>query len=163
MSRGHAHRLMGAVGFMEIIKTSPRGDVFPKMEAQVRPLLRLPDPEQQVTAWVTAVERAEGGQPSAPEVKKAVLEILPPEGPVEKTTSRGQQRLDLIVKLKEVTRRKKSWDQVRELIEQLEALIWRGDFVFLWDSFPPLNYHHPASVRRTECRFFTPVSLGVNQ
>ena len=49
------------------------------MEAQVRPLLRLPDPEQQMTAWVMAVERAEGGQPSAPEVKQVVLEILHPE------------------------------------------------------------------------------------
>ncbi len=123
MSRGHAHRLLGAAGFLEILKTSPRGDVFPMMEAQVRPLLRLPDPEQQVTAWVTAVERAEGGQPSAPDVKKVVLEILHPEGPVEKPTSRAQQRFDLVVKLKEVTRQKKSWEQVRELIEQLEALI----------------------------------------
>ena len=93
------------------------------MEAQVRPLLRLPDPEQQVTAWVTAVERAEGDQPSAPDVKKVVLEILHPEGPVEKPTSRAQQRFDLVVKLKEVTRQKKSWEQVRELIEKREALI----------------------------------------
>ena len=55
------------------------------MEAQVRPLLRLPDPEEHVTTWVTAVERAEGGQPSTTEVKKVVLEILHLNGPGRNT------------------------------------------------------------------------------
>jgi hypothetical protein len=93
------------------------------MEAQVRPLLRLPDPEQQVSAWHTAVERAEGGQPSAPLVKEVVLEILHPEGPVAKPTSRTQQRIDLVVKLKKVIQQKKSWEQVEKLLGELEELL----------------------------------------
>ena len=123
MSRGHAHRLLGAAGFMEMLKTSPRGDVLPMMEAQVRPLLRLPDPEQQVDAWFTAVDRADGGQPSAPMVKEIVLERLNPDGPVEKPTSRSQQRFDLVVKLKAVIAKRKSWEDVEKLLVELETLV----------------------------------------
>jgi protein gp37 len=123
MSRGHAHRLMGAAGFMEMLKTSPRGDVLPVTEAQVRPLLRLPDPEQQVEVWCTAVERSDGGQPSQPLVTQLVLETKNPDGPVEKPISRAQQRFDLVAKLKAVIAKRKSWDDVEKLLAELETLV----------------------------------------
>jgi protein gp37 len=123
MSRGHAHRLLGAAGFLEILKTSPRGDIFPMMEAQVRPLLRLPEPEQQLEAWKTAVERAEGGQPSASAVKEVVTEILHPSGPAEKPPSRGQQRTDVFDRLKELIHQKKSWEEAEQVLKDLEPLI----------------------------------------
>lgn len=123
MSRGHAHRLLGAAGFMEMLKTSPRGDVLPMMEAQVRPLLRLEDPEQQVDVWFTAVDRADGGQPSAPMVKELVLEKLHPDGSAEKPTSRAQQRFDLVVKLKAVIAKRNSWEDVEKLLVELETLV----------------------------------------
>ncbi|MEO5912694.1 MAG: hypothetical protein ABIS50_00560 [Luteolibacter sp.] len=93
------------------------------MEAQVRPLLRLAEPEQQVAAWATAVERAKGGQPSAPNVRKVVSEILHPAGTVEKPASRGQQRTDLFGRLKELIQQKKSWDEVRQVLTDLEPLM----------------------------------------
>ena len=72
--------VFAAASFTEILKTLPRGNVLPQAEAQVRPLLRLPDPGQQVEVWATAVEQADGGQPSAPQVKKLVFEVLHPGG-----------------------------------------------------------------------------------
>jgi hypothetical protein len=123
MSRGHAHRLMGAAGFLEIVKTSPRGDVLPIMEAQVRPLLRLPEPEQQVAAWGMAVERAEGSQPTATQVREVVTEIMHPDGEVTKPSSRRQRRGELVLKLKEAVTKRQSWEQVEKLLADLEALI----------------------------------------
>jgi protein gp37 len=123
MSRGHAHRLMGAAGFLEIVKTSPRGDVLPIMEAQVRPLLRLPEPEQQVAAWGMAVERAEGSQPTATQVREVVTEIMHPDGEVTKPSSRGQRRGELVLKLKEAVTKRQSWEQVEKLLAELETLI----------------------------------------
>lgn len=123
MSRGHAHRLMGAAGFLELLKTSPRGDVLPETEAQVRPLLRLPEPEQQVKAWHRAVEIAGGGPPSGPQAKQAALEILHPDGPGQKTVSRGAQRIELVSRIKEVIRQEKSWKDVGNLLTELEKLL----------------------------------------
>ena len=123
MSRGHAHRLMGAAGFLEIVKTSPRGDVLPIMEAQVRPLLRLPEPEQQVAAWGIAVERAEGSQPTATQVREVVTEIMHPDGEVTKPSSRGQRRGELVAKLKEAVTKRQSWEQVEKMLAELETLI----------------------------------------
>jgi hypothetical protein len=44
----------GAGDLHRDLKTLPRGNVFPQAEAQVRPLLQLPDSEHQVTVWATA-------------------------------------------------------------------------------------------------------------
>ena len=122
MSRAHAHRLIGAAGFMETFKTSPIGDVFPMNEAQVRPLLKLPDEETQVKAWETAVKQT-GGQPSAIEVKTVVFDLLHPAGSAETPKSRAQQRIDLFTKIREVAHKKKSWKQVEEMLDELEALL----------------------------------------
>jgi hypothetical protein len=122
MSRGHAHRLMGAAGFLEILKTSPRGDVLPEMEAQVRPLLRLSEPEQQVTAWNRAVEIAGGGQPSGPQARQAVLEIQNPGGLVP-TPSPRAQRIELIRRIKEIIQHEQSWKDAAKLLVELEKLL----------------------------------------
>lgn len=124
MSRIHAYRMMQAHGVVEILKTLPRGNILPQMEAQVRPLLKLPDPEKQVEAWTIAVERSNGQQPSAPEVSEVVFEILHPEGAGDKVSpTRGQRRTDLVSRLREVIRKRKSWEQVEELLEELEGLL----------------------------------------
>jgi protein gp37 len=122
MSRGHAHRLLDAAEFLEVLKTSPRGDVLPQMEAQVRPILRLP-PEQQVEAWFTSVEEADNQQPTVPQVRKVVFEIEHPEGSGEKTQSRAQKRIDLVGRLKEAIGKRKSWEQVEKLLGELEELL----------------------------------------
>ena len=113
-----------AAGLTEILKTLPRGNVLPQAEAQVRPLLRLPEPEQQVEVWATAVEQADGGQHSAPQVKKLVFEALHPGGrsPHDSPALRSQQRKELVVQLREGVRRR-SWKQVERLLEKLETLM----------------------------------------
>lgn len=123
MSRGHAHRLLKASECMAMLKTSPIGDVLPVSESQVRPLLRLSDPAQQAEAWIAAVQKAEGHQPTAGEVTVATFEILHPDGPGEKPVSRARQRVELFSRLKEVIHTKKSWEQVEKLLEELEALL----------------------------------------
>jgi hypothetical protein len=123
MSRGHAHRLLEATEFVNFLKTSPRGDVLPAMEAQVRPILSLPDNEQRAEAWSTAIKASEGQQPTGPQVRKVVFEILHPDNGEEKPRSRGQQRVELVARLKKVIQRKKSWAQVEKLLEELEALL----------------------------------------
>ena len=96
---------------------------MPMTEAQVRPLLKLPVREQRVTAWETAVAQTEGKQPPAPVVTEVVFDILHPDGPAEKPKSRAEQRINLFTRLKDVTRKKKSWKQVEEILDELEALL----------------------------------------
>lgn len=123
MSRGHAHRLISAAELLVEMKTSPRGDVFPLMEAQVRPLLQLPDPEQRVEAWYSAVEQVEGEQPSAKVVKDVVFDILHPDGQNTKTKSRAEKRVALFTRLREVVQKKQSWSQVEKMLKDLEKLL----------------------------------------
>lgn len=122
MSRGHAHRLLDAFEFVKILKTSPRGDVLPQMEAQVRPILRLPE-EQRAEVWFTAVEEVGGKQPTPPQLRKMVFEILHPEGAGEKTESRAKQRQDVASRLKAAIQTRKSWDAVEKLLVELEGLL----------------------------------------
>lgn len=124
MSRVHAHRMIAAAGFTETLKTLPHGNVLPQAEAQVRPLLRLPDCEQQTAVWATAVEQADGGQPSAPQVKKLVFDVLHPEGrtPRDSPAVRSQRRMELVGQLREGVRQR-SWKQVEQLLAQLETLM----------------------------------------
>jgi hypothetical protein len=123
MSRGHAHRFLQASEcVLEMSKTSPIGDVLPVLESQVRPLLKLPEPTQRAQAWNTAVEKAEGKQPTAAEVAKAVFETQHPEGLKQKPPSRAQRRVELVGRLKECVRLK-SWTNAEELLDELETLI----------------------------------------
>jgi protein gp37 len=124
MSRIHAHRMIEAAGLIETFKTLPRGNVLPQTEAQVRPLLRLPETEQRLNVWSTAVEQAEGEQPSAPAVSKLVFEVLHPEGKSSKETpaNRAKKRVELVARLRDgVTKR--SWNDVEQLLAELEGLL----------------------------------------
>jgi hypothetical protein len=97
---------------------------LPQTEAQVRPLLRLPETEQRLNVWSTAVEQAEGEQPSAPAVSKLVFEVLHPEGKSSKETpaNRAKKRVELVARLRDgVTKR--SWNDVEQLLAELEGLL----------------------------------------
>jgi hypothetical protein len=96
---------------------------MPVSESQVRPLLKLAESEQQAQAWTTAVERAKGGQPTAAVVEEVVFEILNPDGPSERLPSRSQRRAALVGRIKEVVAKRKSWEQVEELMAELEELL----------------------------------------
>jgi hypothetical protein len=70
----------------ELAEELPIGNsVTPVSESQIRPLLRLPEPEQRAKAWTTAADNAEGNQPTVGEVGEVVFEILHPEGEDGKT------------------------------------------------------------------------------
>ena len=123
MSRVHAHRLVQASKCLADMKTLPIGNVLPLAESQVRPLLKLPEPKQRAKAWTTAVEKAEGNQPTAVEVSEVVFEILHPEGLAEKPPSRSERRLDVVDRLRKVITKRKSWEQVEQLLAELEDLL----------------------------------------
>jgi len=94
------------------------------MEAQVRPLMRLPDEGQQVEAWSTAVERSEGQQPSGPKVSEVVFEILRPEGQIHRDPPavRAKRRIELVAKLREGVNHR-SWREVEQTLAELEDLL----------------------------------------
>jgi hypothetical protein len=123
MSKVHASRLMRASQCFIAMKTLPIGNVSPVSESQVRPLLKLPEPEQQAQAWAAAVEKAEGGQPTAAVVQEIVFEILNPDGPIEKPPSRSQRRAGLLSRFQQVVAERESWEQLEELIAELEELV----------------------------------------
>lgn len=79
MGRQYANRLMDAAEIVGEIETSPIGDVSPSHESQVRPLKALPTPEERADAWSEAVQEAEGKQPTAKQVAKAVAKRQPPK------------------------------------------------------------------------------------
>lgn len=124
MSRIHAHRLLHATEFMRTLhETLPRGNVLPAMEAQVRPILKLGE-ERRIEAWEAAVERAGGKQPTAPEVKQVVFEILHPGGTNgDKPASSSRRRVELAGQLRAAVRERKSWEEVERLVEELEKLL----------------------------------------
>jgi protein gp37 len=123
MSKVHASRLMRASQCFIAIKTLPIGNVLPVSESQVRPLLKLEDSEKRAAAWVAAVEKAEGNQPTAADVQEVVFEILHPEGSPEKPPSRSQRRAELVGRLRTVIAERKSWDDLESLMSELEELL----------------------------------------
>lgn len=123
MTRAHASRLMRASACMAELKTSPIGDVLPVAESQVRPLLKLTNPEDRVEVWTKAVEKADGKQPTAADVLEVVMEVLEPEGGEEKPPTLGECRTDVVGRLRSVVSQRKSWKEVEELLSELEELM----------------------------------------
>jgi hypothetical protein len=121
LSKSYASRMINAT---RVAGKLPIGNaVTPVSESQVRPLLKLPEPEQQAQAWAAAVEKAEGGQPTAAVVQEIVFEILNPDGPIEKPPSRSQRRAGLLSRFQQVVAERESWEQLEELIAELEELV----------------------------------------
>ena len=52
-----------------------------------------------------------------------VFEILHPEGSTEPSQSRSQRRSEVVSRLREVVAQRKSWEQVEQLMEELEELL----------------------------------------
>ncbi|MEX1116715.1 MAG: DUF5131 family protein [Akkermansiaceae bacterium] len=124
LSKPYANRIINATRVAsDLFERLPIGNsVTPVSESQVRPLLKL-ESEQRVRAWDAAVEKAKGGQPTAVVVEEIVFEILNPDGPSERSPSRSQRRSELVGRLKEVVAKRKSWEQVEELMAELEELL----------------------------------------
>jgi len=73
MDRTYAHRIMAAAETVEML---PMGNK-PTSERQARPLAKLPA-EKRPEAWQRAVDRADGGQPTAADVEAVVEEVKQP-------------------------------------------------------------------------------------
>jgi protein gp37 len=125
LSKSYAHRIINATRVaLELPGQLPFGNsVMPVSESQVRPLLKLGAPDQKARAWAAAVEKAEGSQPTAAVVEEVVFEILHPDGPGEKPVSRSQRRVDLVGRIQKVVATRKSWEQVEELLAELEEVL----------------------------------------
>jgi hypothetical protein len=95
-------RMIAAADFIGRLKTLPRGNIFPKTEAQPRPPLRLPDSGQQVTAWNNRRGTGRGRKALCPAGKQAGIELV------------DGLRVRVTVK---------SWEQVERLLTELEALV----------------------------------------
>lgn len=77
MGRSQVDRVIGACQIAR--EVTPIGGISPSHESQVRPLKALPDPEDRADAWNEAVEEADGEQPTAKQVEKAVAKRKPPQ------------------------------------------------------------------------------------
>jgi len=142
VSRSYVRRLIkSSTVVTELRANVPNGTsdgyLLPLTEAQVRPLLRLKDPEKRKEAWEKAQEKA-GGQPTAAQVTEAVLELLPakkneavnkpsiskaqtpsPQSPVLPTA----KATELITQLRNVVDEGQSWEAVERILSEMEDLL----------------------------------------
>lgn len=123
-SRSYVHRIIEAAriaGVLEEITLPDGNKISPLSEAQVRPLARIrKDSEKTKEAWTNAVAAA-NGQPTAEQVEAAVVEVLPPETPVERERSRVEKRKCVVSEL-EVALADAS-PEVKELLSKLKNLL----------------------------------------
>jgi len=131
--KSHVYRLIGAA---EVVgHLSPIGDIQPPTrEAQVRPLIGLPQADAQA-AWREAVKRAAGGVVTEKQVREVVKDTI--DNVVRPTT--GARRsvrpsrdlgtaLDVLKQVKNAIRNKEGTQRVLDLLDKLaECLKCRAD------------------------------------
>ncbi len=81
--RAYSYELLDAAStFDNIQKCLRRADILPTSTYQIRPLKKLKgDPQKQADAWIRAVEKADGRQPTYEAVREVVAEFIPAEAP----------------------------------------------------------------------------------
>jgi len=123
MSKSYAHRLMkGSEVALELSESLPIGNDSPPpvSESQVRPLLRLKDPEQRRQAWNDAASKS-NGNPTARTVKEAVAGLLPAKNTTKPRPDRSERKR-IIGELKVLVGERKSWEEVARLLRKLEEV-----------------------------------------
>lgn len=129
MSHAHAHRLMQASECVIHFRETAEFSILPVAESQVRPLLRLKNPEDRASAWFCALENSDKDrikQPTAKEVKQAVYYVLHDDHDAETARNpptRSEQRNELVSKIRAAVAERHSWDDVEKLLADLEKLI----------------------------------------
>ena len=102
--------------------------LLPQKVTQVIPLSRLKDSEVRRQAWASAIERSAGGLPAPKVIKQVVAEIMASEAKVSppasapKQETKAQRRAALIARLKDVAHARQSWDEVEQLLAELECI-----------------------------------------
>ena len=74
-SSSYARKLMSAAETVEVLESGTIVPLSPVRETQVRPLAALKTDNAKANAWSKAVEAADGAQPTARQVAKAVAEV----------------------------------------------------------------------------------------
>ena len=142
LSKSYANRIIEAskvvMALKQVMPIGATSDFkLPTAESQVRPLLLLETPEQCSAAWTTACEKSGDAQPTAAEVKKAVLEILPPaETPASKPAKAKvtappaaaavrptAQAAELVTQIKDALTKRDNWDEFVSIVSEIEALL----------------------------------------
>ncbi len=72
--RAYAYRLIGAAEIVQ--ELSPRGDVLPSTEKQIRSLSLLESPDDRRKAWAAAIEKADGEEVTSAVVTKVVKSLV---------------------------------------------------------------------------------------
>jgi protein gp37 len=126
-SRVYAHRLMRASQCVIDLQAIADVSVLPKSESQVRPLLRLKEPEKRKMAWDAAVKQADNKQPTAVDVKEVVDRILTDEAvsvlPKKKPITKTQKRREIASKIHQIITQRESWEDLETWLEELEKTI----------------------------------------
>ena len=142
LSKSYANRIIEASSVVLTLKEAvPIGATsdfnLPTAESQVRPLLLLETPEQCSAAWTAACTKSVGGRPTAADVKKAVMEILPATetsaskppkvgglgSPVQVVVLPTVQATKLLKQLRQVLEEDKSWAAVERILAEMENLL----------------------------------------
>lgn len=128
LTKIHANRLIkGSEVVANITEVKPVGfthpGVTPRTEWQIRPLLRLPDAQQQGIAWYRAVERA-NGQPTANLISGVVAELMAEDlPPAASKPSHKQLVAAALGRLRTSVTAKESVEQIDRMITELEKLL----------------------------------------
>ena len=75
----HVNRVIGFGKVVRDLEPIGSNRPLPVRESQARPLAALADPDAMREAWAEAVDEADGDQPTAAQVRKAVEKRLPPK------------------------------------------------------------------------------------
>jgi hypothetical protein len=120
LSKTHANRIIASARISShIAEVTPIG-VTPGNEAQVRPLTRLKQPDQQVLAWTRAVARA-NGQPTAGMLTEVVTELMAGESPREASgLSPRQRKLEAFLRLRDAFHAKRPRKEIERFLTELE-------------------------------------------
>lgn len=132
MSRIHAHRLIQASECVMELRKSSNFSILPENESQVRPLLRIKDPETRIEIWDTVLYQVESrkpsGKPTAKEVASMVYAYVTSndvgdDNSITKPPSLKERRSGVVSKIRAAVAERHSWDDVEKLLADLERLI----------------------------------------
>ena len=133
-SRIHAHRLIEASQCVKEIQNLSNSSIKPKHESQVRPLLELENIEDRLHVWNAIVMMIEDGlttpKITAERVREMVTSLLENEmsdaGVVatkKEPSTRTERKIDVISKLRAAVTGRESWEEIENLLDELEKLI----------------------------------------
>lgn len=103
----HVNRLIAFEDTLDVLKSEPKCSLLPATEQQSRPLNKLPK-DSRAQAFAAAIDAANGGQPTANQVAKAVEDLEIPESepksPLQEAYDRHKPTRDISARIHEIVR-----------------------------------------------------------